>query len=166
MTLQRAAMVAATVLGALVFTAVYLPPEAPAWLRWLRPDWAIAVLLYWTLVAPARLAAVWAWLLGLVVDVLLSDLLGLHAMTFAVVVFVASRHQQRLAQYPLLQQVGLVAAASAVAELIRMLLRALAYGADATPLLATLSLTITPLLTALAFALLMLVLPRQTKRFA
>lgn len=157
---NRHALVAATVLGALLLTAARLPVDAPEWLRWLRPDWALAVLLYWTLVAPARLATVWAWLSGILVDVLYGDLLGLHAMTLALAVFATARFQQRLALFKLFQQAGFVAGAALAAELGRALLRAAAVGADVSPFV-----LVPPLATAAVFVLLVVAVPQQTKRF-
>ena len=157
---NRYALLAATVVGALLLTAARLPVDAPEWLRWLRPDWAMAVLLYWTLIAPARLATVWAWLMGILVDVIYSDLFGLHAMTLALAVFATARFQQRLALFKLLQQAGFVAGAALAAELGRALLRAAAVGADVSPFL-----LVPPLATAAVFALLVVAVPRQTKRF-
>ena len=158
---NRYALVAATVLGALLLTAVRLPLDAPEWLRWLRPDWALAVLLYWAVVAPARMATLWAWLMGILVDVLYGDLLGLHAMTLALPIFAAARFQQRLALFKRLQQAGFVAGAAAAAELGRALLRAAAVGADVSPFL-----LVPPLATAAVFALLVVAVPQQTTRFA
>lgn len=157
---NRYALVAATVLGALLLTAARLPVDAPEWLRWLRPDWALAVLLYWTLIAPARLATVWAWLMGILVDVLYSDLLGLHAMTLALAVFATARFQQRLVLFKLLQQAGFVAGAAVATELARALFRAAAVGADVSPFL-----LVPPLVTAAVFVLLVVGVPQQTKRF-
>ena len=157
---NRYTLVAATILGALLLTAARLPVDAPEWLRWLRPDWALAVLLYWALVAPARMATVWAWLMGLLVDVLHGDLLGLHAMTLALAIFAATRFQQRLVLFKLLQQVGFVAGAAVATELGRGLLRAAAVGAEVSPFL-----LVPPLMTAAVFALLVVAVPRQTTRF-
>lgn len=157
---DRYTLVAGTVLGALLLTAARLPVDAPEWLRWLRPDWSLAVLLYWALVAPTRMATTWAWLMGLLVDVLYSDLLGLHAMTLAFGVFAAARFQQRLVLFKLMQQAGFVAGTAVVAELGRALLRAAAVGADVSPLLLVPALT-----TAAVFALLVVAVPQQATRF-
>ena len=157
---NRYTLVVATVLGALLLTAARLPLDAPEWLRWLRPDWALALLLYWAVVAPARMAMVWAWLMGILVDVLYGDLFGLHAMTLALAVFAATRFQQRLALFKLLQQVAFVAGAAVATELGRALLRAAAVGADISPFL-----LVPPVMTAAVFALLVVAVPRQTTRF-
>ena len=157
---NRYALLAATVLGALLLTAARLPVDAPEWLRWLRPDWALAVLLYWTLIAPARLATVWAWLLGILVDVLYGDLLGLHAMTLAMAVFATARFQQRLVLFKLPQQAGFVFGVAVATELGRALLRAAAVGADVSPFLLG-----PPLTTAAVFMLLLVAMPQQAKRF-
>lgn len=159
MTPQRYALLAATTLGALLLTAAYLPPDAPAWLRWMRPDWMLAVLFYWIAAARVQVVVACAWLLGLLVDVLLGEAFGLHALTYALAVFAAKRFEQRLALFSLLQQAGTVALAAFATEAIRALLRAAAAGADPTP-----QALVSPLTTTAVFALLMLALPQQTKR--
>ena len=156
---QRYALLAAMIAAALLLTAAYLPSDAPAWLRWLRPDWTLAVLFYWIVAARHPLAPVWAWLLGLLVDVLLSDILGLHALTFALAVFAAKRFEQRLALFSLPQQAGIVALTALGAEVIRALLRAAAAGTDPSPLAIA-----SPLTTAAVFALLVATVPHQSKR--
>jgi len=111
-------------------------------------------------VPPARLAIVWAWLIGIIVDVLYGDLLGLHAMTLALAVFATARFQQRLVLFKLFQQAGFVAGAAVATELARALVRAAAVGADVSPLL-----LLPPLVTAAVFVLLVVAVPQQTKRF-
>ena len=123
MTAGRFAWIAATILGALLLTAARAPLDAPLWLRWLAPDWMLAVLLFWILGASARPGLVWAWLLGILVDVLTSDPLGLNALTLAVAVFLTTRFGQRLASWPVVQQAAFVAALALASELAKALLR-------------------------------------------
>ena len=151
----------ATVLGALLLSAARLPFGAPDWLRWLGPDWALAVVLYWAVIAPRRLGVISAWLFGVLLDVLHSDLLGLHGLVFASATFAATRLQPRLGLFSIAQQTGFVLLAAAGAELVRVALRAAATTTDFSPFL-----LVPPLTTAAAFALLVAAFPRVVNRLA
>ena len=150
----------ATVFGAVLLSAIRLPFDAPDWLRWLGPDWALAVLLYWAVIAPRRLGVLSAWLIGVLLDVLRSDLLGLHGLVFALATFAATRLQPRLALFSLGQQTGFVLLAAAGAELVRVGLRATVTTTDFS-----LFLVVPPLTTAAVFALLAATFPRVVTRF-
>ena len=156
----RYAWMAATIFGALLLTAARAPLDAPDWFRWLRPDWALAVLLFWVLRASARPGLVWAWLLGILVDVLTSDPLGLNALTLAVAVFLATRLQQRLASLPVVQQTAFVLAVVAASELVKALLRTAWTGSGLPPLVLVPAAT-----TAAVFALLVASARRRTADF-
>ena len=155
------ALLFATVFGALLLSAARLPFDAPDWLRSLGPDWVLAVVLYWAVIAPRRLGLLSAWLIGVLLDVLHSDLLGLHGLVFALATFAATRLQPRLALFSLAQRTGFVLLAAAGAELLRVGLRATATTTDFS-----LFLFVPPLTTAAVFALLAATFPRVVTRFA
>lgn len=77
----------------------------PHLLHWLRPDWMLLVLLYWVLADEPRVSVSGAWLMGLAVDLLLGTLLGLHALIYAVIIFIAQRNRNSVARLPMWQQV-------------------------------------------------------------
>ena len=153
----------ATVLGALLLSAARLPFAAPDWLRWLGPDWALAVVLYWAVIAPRHLGMISVWLFGVLLDVLHSDLLGLHGLVFASATFAATRLQTRLGLFSIAQQTGFVLLTAAGAELVRVALRAAATTTttDFSPFL-----LVPPLTTAAVFALLVAAFPRVVNQFA
>ena len=62
---------------------------------------------------------IWAWALGLLVDVLLADPLGLNAMILAAVTYVTWNLYERLRMYSLVQQCVVVFALAGLAELVR-----------------------------------------------
>ena len=55
-----------TFIVALILTVIPLPEAG----RYLRPDWAGLVLIYWCLALPDRVGVISGWLLGLAVDLL------------------------------------------------------------------------------------------------
>ena len=110
-----------TVAIAFVLTAARVPEEWPGWLGWLRPGWVLLTLCFWAMAAPQRIGPVSAWIIGLFLDELRGDPLGLNALILALAVHFASRFHQRLRMYGLLQQCTLAFLIMALAELARQI---------------------------------------------
>ena len=97
---QGGATIVVTFLIALVLTAMPLPE----WARAFRPEFVTLVLIYWCLALPTRVNVGIGWVAGLVVDVLHGTLLGQHALSLAVVAYLAVNLHQQIRVYPLWQQ--------------------------------------------------------------
>jgi rod shape-determining protein MreD len=85
----------------------------PEWADQLRPDWVLLVLAYWTLALPHRVNVGWAFINGLILDILLGTSLGVHSFAMSISIFVLAANYQRLRNYSLLQQalvIGILAA--------------------------------------------------------
>ena len=108
-----------TLAGAFVLTAFRIPMDWPDWLGWLRPSWVPLAIFFWALAAPQRIGPFAAWIIGLFLDVLHADPLGLNALVLALTTHFASRHCDRLWMYGLAQQCALVFLIVALAELAR-----------------------------------------------
>jgi rod shape-determining protein MreD len=89
-----------TLVAALILTLVPLPD----WTVWLRPAWILLVLIYWTMTTPYKVGIGFAWIVGLIVDLITGTLLGEHALAYVVVIYFVSRIHIRLRMSPLLQQ--------------------------------------------------------------
>ena len=92
-----------TFLAALVLAATQ-GSTGLKWLDWLRPEWALLLLFYWTVARPRRTGLVWAWILALLFDVLLNTPLGLHGIGFVATIYLAARFQPQLAACTKAQQ--------------------------------------------------------------
>ncbi|AWL10797.1 Rod shape-determining protein [Saliniradius amylolyticus] len=90
----------------------------PLWADVLRPDWVILVLGYWTLALPERVNVGVAFFTGLVLDILLGTVLGIHALALSVVVFSLAANYQRLRNYSVWQQAALVGLLAALYHLV------------------------------------------------
>ncbi len=116
---------ALSVLAALVLQVAHLPLGAPEWLGWLRPPWMLLIIVFWTLAAPMHTGLVGAWLVGLTIDALNVDPLGLNGALFAATNFATRRFRSRVRMYPLTQQMGaiflLVLGAEVVCQVVRSL---------------------------------------------
>lgn len=93
-------VIISTILVALILALLPMPN----WTVWLRPAWVLMVLIYWAMTMPYHVNIGFAWLAGILVDLLNGTLLGEHALAFTIVVYFVSRMHIRLRMYPLLQQ--------------------------------------------------------------
>ncbi len=80
----------------------------PESLEWGRPEWVALTLIYWVVALPHRVGLWSAWILGLLLDILLGSLLGIHALSLVIVAFLAQRLHRRIRMFPLWQQALLV----------------------------------------------------------
>jgi rod shape-determining protein MreD len=80
----------------------------PSWLDPARPDLALLAMIYFILTSPRIAGLGYAWLSGLMLDVLRGIVLGQHALGFLIVGFLTHRLQLRMRMFPLLQQAAIV----------------------------------------------------------
>ncbi len=76
----------------------------PDWAAPYRPDWVLLVLIYWCMALPERIGVGTGWVMGLLLDVINGVLLGLHALAFSVVAYLAMLLHRRIRVFPLWQQ--------------------------------------------------------------
>ncbi len=95
-----AGLVMATVLVAF---ALQLGP-LPGYLAVLRPWWIALVLCYWLLEAPERVGLGFAFITGLLADLLFGTLLGEQALRLTAMAFIVLRFRPRLRFFTVPQQ--------------------------------------------------------------
>lgn len=114
-------VIAVTLLVAMFLSVFHLPQEWPNWLGWLRPNWMVLVLFFWTVEVPHRVSLLAVWLLGFFVDALLAEPLGLNGIILAGVTYFTWGFYERLRMYSALQQGAVVFVLVVAAELLRYL---------------------------------------------
>ncbi len=82
----------------------------PEWALDYTPQWVAMVLIYWAMALPYRVGIGFAWVTGLLVDILDGSLLGLNALALAVIAYITLSLHQRLRMFSSLQQSGVVLA--------------------------------------------------------
>ena len=82
----------------------------PAWAMNYRPEWIPMVLIYWVMALPYRVGIGWAFVVGLLLDILEGSILGLNAMALVVIAYVTLSLHLRLRMFSSVQQAGLVLA--------------------------------------------------------
>ncbi len=97
---DRLQIVIATLVVAVLLTLVSLPPALDA----MRPYWVALVLIYWCLETQGLITLGLAFGIGLLLDLLSGSLLGLHALSLIIVVYLVTRFRARLRFYPTWQQ--------------------------------------------------------------
>ena len=108
-----------SILVAMVFSVFHWPQTWPDWLGSLRPNWLVVVLFFWVVELPHRIGLIGTWLLGLCVDVLLAQPLGLNGLIFSGLTFICWQFYERLRMYSALQQAGVVFILALLAEIFR-----------------------------------------------
>lgn len=76
----------------------------PQMLLAFRPEWVALTLIYWLLRHPERVGLFSAFVVGLLMDVLSSTYLGVHAISCCIVSYLVLTLHQRLKMFPLIQQ--------------------------------------------------------------
>jgi rod shape-determining protein MreD len=96
----------------LTFLVAYLLAIVPFpdWAMHYRPQWVAMVLIYWIMALPYRVGIASAFFVGAFMDILEGSLLGLNALSFAIVAYITLSLHQRLRMFSALQQSGLVLA--------------------------------------------------------
>jgi rod shape-determining protein MreD len=98
-------VIAVTVVIGLVLTLIPVPP----WAVMLRPEWMLAILIFWVMTSPHRVGIALAWIIGLFMDLTTGTLLGQQAFIFCFTAFFVLKFQHWLAQIPLIQQTAMIA---------------------------------------------------------
>ncbi|GAA3542058.1 rod shape-determining protein MreD [Zobellella aerophila] len=83
-----------------------------------RPDWLLVIMLYWVLALPHRANVGTAWVVGLLLDLLLGSILGVHALALVIPVYLAASQFQRLRNYSVWQQAFIIGALALLNKLI------------------------------------------------
>ena len=92
------------ILATLVIALFLTILPVPEWADEFRPQWVAMTLIYWALALPARIGVFWAWCAGLVLDVTTGTVLGQHALSLSVAVYLAVELHARIRVFPYLQQ--------------------------------------------------------------
>ena len=80
----------------------------PDFLVWWRPNWVLMVLIYWTMAIPHRVGIITGWSLGIITDVALSSVLGVHGLSMAIIAYVILIINNRLRLFPFWKQAFIV----------------------------------------------------------
>lgn len=97
---DRYSTILMTVAAAVVLTLLPLPPI----LDLMRPYWVALVIIYWGLETQEHITLGLAFSIGILFDLLTASLLGLHALSLVIIVYLVTRFRARLRFFPPWQQ--------------------------------------------------------------
>lgn len=97
---DSASLIFLTIVTALLLSLLPLPGILAPF----RPYWVALVVIYWSLETQDTISLGWAFLVGIVLDILSGSLMGLHALSLVVMVFLVQHFRSRLRFFPPWQQ--------------------------------------------------------------
>jgi len=103
-----------TLLLAFMLSALPLPET----IQWFWPEWTLLVFLYWVIALPHRFGLGWALIVGLMMDLLQGNYLGVNGLAMVSVIFFAMLMYRRLRMYRVWQQAFIVAFLVAINQCI------------------------------------------------
>lgn len=92
--------VAVTLLLALIFEMLVVS----GWVVYIWPQWLLLMVCYWTVRSPNLLPLSVIVLLGLLLDIIHVNVLGMHAIVLLVLVYALQKFSKRFRLFPVLQQ--------------------------------------------------------------
>jgi len=98
-----------TIIVSFIVAMLMMLLPLPDVLVWWRPNWILMVLIYWTMALPHRVGILVGWGLGLMTDVALGSVLGVHGLTMAVIAYLILLLTNRLRLFPLWKQSAIIA---------------------------------------------------------
>ena len=58
------------------------------WLGFLRPSWVLLIALFWSQAVPGRFGLWYAFFIGVILDVVLDQPLGMHAISLVIILYI------------------------------------------------------------------------------
>lgn len=89
-----------TIVMAVLLTLIPMPEVLAPF----KPYWVALVVIYWSLETQDMISLGLAFLIGIVLDILSASLMGLHALSLVVMVFLVQHFRSRLRFFPPWQQ--------------------------------------------------------------
>jgi len=89
-----------TILAAALFSLIPVPEVLSPF----KPYWVALVVIYWSLETKDIISLGMAFLVGLILDILSGSLMGMHALSLVIMVFLVQRFRSRLRFFPPWQQ--------------------------------------------------------------
>ena len=133
--------------------------DLPTWAEEIRPQWIVLVLIYWAMALPQRISVGAGWVVGLLLDVSNSAILGQNALALAFIAFLTAHLHQRLRVFPFWQQTIVIFVFCIIFNLIVLWIKGISGSAPSVWLI------ITPSFTSALFWPLVFVFLRKVRRF-
>lgn len=97
---ESRSLILLTILTAILLSLIPLPEV----LEQFKPYWVALVVIYWSLETKQVISLGLAFFIGIVLDILSGSLMGLHALSLVIMVFLVQHFRSRLRFFPPWQQ--------------------------------------------------------------
>jgi rod shape-determining protein MreD len=108
------------VIFSFIFAIVLTVLPLPTWLNVIRPQFVTLTMFYWAIALPHRYGIVSAFILGLALDVIAGNVLGLNALLLSFVAYLGVTQYSRLRMFTRLMQAGAVLLIVALTLLLKL----------------------------------------------
>ena len=88
----------------LVLGLILMILPLPDWVQAYRPNWVALILIYWSMALPNKVGLWFALITGLLVDTLHGTLLGQHALSLVIIIYINLNFYMRIRVLSLPQQ--------------------------------------------------------------
>ena len=119
----------ALALGLCLALLMWIVPMRSELAFW-RPPFVLLLVTYWLFRQPQYYGVIFAWLVGLAVDLLFGEILGQHALAMSVSAYLVMSQQRRMHHFKMLYQCVLVAVVVLAYELVLLSVRLLVEDID------------------------------------
>jgi len=110
-------IIALTVVIAMVLMILPLPES----IRLFRPEFVLLVLMYWVMALPRKVSVGYAWIVGILVDIMMGSYLGVTAFSYALVIYLTARFHLQLRQFPVWQQALIILSLVLIVHIVAVL---------------------------------------------
>lgn len=93
--------------------------------QWYRPDWTLMVLVFWLLWIPNRVGLIYAFMMGMLLDLSRGSVLGLGAFSLTLIAFIVQLSYRRLRVLPIPQQAFVIFLLVSINQLIYFFMQGL-----------------------------------------
>jgi|GEM_PF-1470774 len=97
----------------LCFTAI----KMPSFMQWFRPEWMFLFIAYWAISENNLLGLSGTFFIGIITDLLLGTVLGMHALIYCILFFVINKVRKVYFNLPMWQQLLFISGICLVAIL-------------------------------------------------
>lgn len=92
-----------------------------------KPHWLMLILIYWIVALPHRVGITTAFLVGIIIDLFLGTLLGIHAFIFSLIAYLVLFRFQLIRNLALWQQSFIIFGLSICYDLLLLLFQIILY---------------------------------------
>lgn len=92
-----------------------------------KPHWLMLILIYWIVALPHRVGITTAFLIGIIIDLFLGSILGVHGFIFSVIAYLVMFRFQLIRNLALWQQSFIIFSLSIIYDLLVLLFQIIIY---------------------------------------